>query len=326
MCASRGTRRADLIAEEIKRVHDEYGPASILVRARRPRRDEVRPCAARLPDAACSTSSALTRCRRANPTAGKAGTGAPSTSGAWTRSASRTRCRTTSSRTSPRTATRCCSGAATWRRPRLGWGGYLASRLCFWFTELGIKQIHIAPDVNYTNAVHADKWIPVHARTPTPRCSWPSPTRGSTEGTYDQRVPGHPRGRLRELQVLRDGRRGRRAEDPQVGREDLRRALLHHQGARPLLGQARRVHRALQRRLLHPVLLTRTSRRAWKWRSWACRALGKPGANQFKFIEWTLFGMESRDAAAAVDRDPRTAAPPTAAGSAASRRASSPRP
>ena len=66
--------------------------------------------------AACSTSSAPTRCRRANPTAGKAGTGAPSTSGAWTRSG-RTRCRTTSSRTSPRTATRCCSGAATWRRP-----------------------------------------------------------------------------------------------------------------------------------------------------------------------------------------------------------------
>ena len=25
----------------------------------------------------------------------------------------------------------------------LGWGGYLASRLCYWFTELGIKQIHI---------------------------------------------------------------------------------------------------------------------------------------------------------------------------------------
>ena len=47
----------------------------------------------------------------------------------------------------------------------LGWGGYLASRLCFWFTELGIKQIHIAPDVNYTNAVHADVWIPVLPNT-----------------------------------------------------------------------------------------------------------------------------------------------------------------
>ena len=47
----------------------------------------------------------------------------------------------------------------------LGWGGYMASRLCYWFTELGIKQIHISPDVNYTNAVHADKWIPVKPNT-----------------------------------------------------------------------------------------------------------------------------------------------------------------
>ena len=36
-----------------------------------------------------------------------------------------------------------------------GWGGMMASRLCFWFTEIGVKQIHISPDVNYTNAVHA---------------------------------------------------------------------------------------------------------------------------------------------------------------------------
>ncbi len=47
----------------------------------------------------------------------------------------------------------------------LGWGGYMASRLCKWFTELGILQIHISPDVNYTNAVHADKWIPVLPNT-----------------------------------------------------------------------------------------------------------------------------------------------------------------
>ena len=47
----------------------------------------------------------------------------------------------------------------------LGWGGYMASKLCYWFTEIGVKQIHIAPDVNYANAVHADKWVPVLPNT-----------------------------------------------------------------------------------------------------------------------------------------------------------------
>ncbi|MDR2673247.1 MAG: molybdopterin-dependent oxidoreductase [Coriobacteriales bacterium] len=46
-----------------------------------------------------------------------------------------------------------------------GWGGLQPSRLCFWFTEIGVKQIHIAPDVNYTNAVHADRWIPILPNT-----------------------------------------------------------------------------------------------------------------------------------------------------------------
>ncbi len=46
-----------------------------------------------------------------------------------------------------------------------GWGGLQASRLCYWFTELGIKSIYICPDLNYGAAVHADKWIPVLPNT-----------------------------------------------------------------------------------------------------------------------------------------------------------------
>jgi len=42
-----------------------------------------------------------------------------------------------------------------------GWGGQTVSQLCYWFTELGIKQVYICPDVNYGAAVHADKWIPI---------------------------------------------------------------------------------------------------------------------------------------------------------------------
>ena len=46
-----------------------------------------------------------------------------------------------------------------------GWGGQLVSQLCYWFTELGIKQVYVCPDVNYGAAVHADKWIPILPNT-----------------------------------------------------------------------------------------------------------------------------------------------------------------
>lgn len=46
-----------------------------------------------------------------------------------------------------------------------GWGGQMASRLTYWFADLGIKQIYISPDLNYAAAIHADKWIPVLPNT-----------------------------------------------------------------------------------------------------------------------------------------------------------------
>jgi len=44
-------------------------------------------------------------------------------------------------------------------------GGTLPSLMCYWYTELGIKQIYICPDLNYGAAVHADKWIPILPNT-----------------------------------------------------------------------------------------------------------------------------------------------------------------
>ena len=52
------------------------------------------------------------------------------------------------------------SGDHSW-----GWGGQTVSQLCYWFTELGIKQVYICPDLNYGAAVHADKWIPILPNT-----------------------------------------------------------------------------------------------------------------------------------------------------------------
>ena len=47
----------------------------------------------------------------------------------------------------------------------LGVVSHMPSRLCYWFTDLGIPQIYICPDLNYGAAVHADKWIPILPNT-----------------------------------------------------------------------------------------------------------------------------------------------------------------
>jgi trimethylamine-N-oxide reductase (cytochrome c) len=46
-----------------------------------------------------------------------------------------------------------------------GFTGQFASRLCYFWAEVGIKQVYICPDLNYGAAVHADKWIPVLPNT-----------------------------------------------------------------------------------------------------------------------------------------------------------------
>ena len=46
-----------------------------------------------------------------------------------------------------------------------GFTGQFPSRLCYFWAEVGIKQVYICPDLNYGAAVHADKWIPVLPNT-----------------------------------------------------------------------------------------------------------------------------------------------------------------
>ena len=43
--------------------------------------------------------------------------------------------------------------------------GLTPSQMMYWFSGLGIKHIFICPDLNYSAAVHADKWIPVLPNT-----------------------------------------------------------------------------------------------------------------------------------------------------------------
>ena len=111
-----------------------------------------------------------------------------------------------------------------------GWQGQLPSRLSYWYTELGIKQIYVCPDLNYAAAVHADRWIPVLPNTdaallPGDHLQW------FKDGTYDKEYLEDARVGRREVRGLRHGRRGRRGQDAGVGGAQVRRACPHHQGA-----------------------------------------------------------------------------------------------
>lgn len=66
-----------------------------------------------------------------------------------------------------------------------GFTGQCATRLCYFWTEVGIKQVYVCPDLNYGAAVHADKWIPILPNTDAALqlaiiYTW------VTEGTYDK--------------------------------------------------------------------------------------------------------------------------------------------
>ena len=177
----------------------------------------------------------------------------------------------------------CDQETTTW-----GWQGQLPSRLSYWWTELGIKQIYIAPDCNYANAVHADKWIPV--RPNTDAALYLAIAYGWFEnGTYDKEYLETHAVRRRQVRGLRHGR----AEDgqpktPGVGLADHRRARPDHQGPGRGVGVEAHDHRHRQRRSGHPRRPTPPSRPVCRCCAWPCRAWASPGCNQSKMIEWGL--------------------------------------
>jgi molybdopterin guanine dinucleotide-containing S/N-oxide reductase-like protein len=66
-----------------------------------------------------------------------------------------------------------------------GFTGQSATRICYFWRDIGIKQVYICPDLNYGAAVHADKWIPILPNTDAALqlaiiYTW------ITEGTYDK--------------------------------------------------------------------------------------------------------------------------------------------
>jgi trimethylamine-N-oxide reductase (cytochrome c) len=47
----------------------------------------------------------------------------------------------------------------------VGFGGFGWSRTAYWLKELGIKQVWVSPDLNYGAGIHGDKWIPILPNT-----------------------------------------------------------------------------------------------------------------------------------------------------------------
>lgn len=173
-----------------------------------------------------------------------------------------------------------------------GWGGQQASRYCFWLTELNIKQVYICPDVNYGCAVHADKWIPILPNTDSAlhlaiMYTW------LKEDTWDKEfIATHAVGfDLFQKYVL--------GEEDGIPKTP--------EWAEPICGVPVRIIKALARKW-HKEATTIAHcnggsyiRSAYSHEParleiccLAMQGLGKPGRNQMKFIEWNLMGLSEQ--------------------------------
>jgi anaerobic selenocysteine-containing dehydrogenase len=171
------------------------------------------------------------------------------------------------------------------------WGpdGQMASRVCYFMTEIGIKSVYICPDLNYGAAVHADKWIPVLPGTDAAlrlaiAYVW------ITEGTYDKEyIATHTYGfdKFEEYVLGKEDGIPKTPEwaagkcgVPEWTIKALARywasrvaSIAHGNGGPGIRGPFSSENGRLE------VLLL------------AMRGLGKPGVHQVKMIEWGLFGQ-----------------------------------
>lgn len=171
-----------------------------------------------------------------------------------------------------------------------GWGGQQASRMCYWFNEIGVKSIFICPDVNYACAIHADKWIPILPNTDAAfqlaiAYTW------LTEDTYDKEyLDTHAVGfDWFEQYVLGkiDGIpktpkwASERCGVPSYTIKAFARYWAKHAVSIAHCNGGGYIRSAFSHEpaRLEVALL-------------GMQAVGKPGAHQFKFIEWTMFGMD----------------------------------
>ncbi len=173
-----------------------------------------------------------------------------------------------------------------------GFNGQMASRMCYWFTELGIKSIYICPDLNYGAAVHADKWIPIRPNTDAAlqlAIAWVWINEDSYDKDY---VATHVVG-FDKFKEYVTGKEDGVPKTPQWASEITgipsriikalarnwakKRVSIAHGNGGPMI----RGPYASEVGRLEVVLL-------------GMQGLGKPGANQVKMLEWGLYCQSER--------------------------------
>jgi trimethylamine-N-oxide reductase (cytochrome c) len=170
----------------------------------------------------------------------------------------------------------------------LGINGHMASRLCYWLSELGLKSVYICPDLNYGAAVHADKWIPVLPNTDAAlqlAIAYIWLTEGSYEKDYiDTHAVGFDRFKAYILGEDDDATpktpawASEKCGVPEWTIKALARdwaakitSIIHGNGGPMVRGPYSTEPARLESMLL------------------GMRALGSPGVHQAKMIEWTLW-------------------------------------
>ena len=172
----------------------------------------------------------------------------------------------------------------------LGVVSHMPSRLCSWFTQIGIKSVYICPDLNYGAAVHADKWIPVLPNTDVAlqlAIAW----LWLTEGTYEKEyIEKHTYGFEKFVDYVMGGEDGV-AKTPEWASEkcgvpvwtikafarDWARkvtSIIHSNGGCYIRGPYSSEPARLEIMLL------------------GMRALGRPGVHQAKMIEWNMWAKD----------------------------------
>ncbi len=181
-----------------------------------------------------------------------------------------------------------------------GFDGQMASRVCYWWSDLGIRCVYICPDLNYGAAVHADNWIPIRPNTDAAlqlaiAYVW------ITEGTYDKEyLATHALG-FDKFAAYVLGQEDGLPKTPEWAAEitgvkaRVIKALAREWASTPTSiahgngGCYIRGPYATEPGRLEVVLL-------------AMQGLGGPGRHQVKMLEWGLFG--NQEDLSAVDNPP----------------------
>ncbi|MBN2039791.1 MAG: molybdopterin-dependent oxidoreductase [Spirochaetes bacterium] len=170
--------------------------------------------------------------------------------------------------------------------------GQFASRLCTWFTDLGIKSIYVCPDLNYGASIHADKWIPLLPNTDAAlylaiAYVW------ITEDLYDKEyIAAHSVG-FNKFKEYVLGEEDGEPKTPKWASEKVGvpsytiKALARYWGKQIVSiaigngGPGIRGPYSTEPARLQALLLS-------------MQGLGKPGVHQFKMLEWGLYNEKTK--------------------------------